>query len=309
MLAVLSGGTGSVKLIRGLVRATTEEIIVISNIGDNFWHLGLYVCPDIDTVTYCLASELDPSRGWGLKKDTFNTLSRIRRLGGESWFRLGDRDLATHMLRTQMLREGRTLTEVTAEICRRLGVRQQVLPASNHSVETWVTIQTGRIHLQEYWVKRGGWDDVLGVAYVGSEAAEPSPGVVESVLSARGVILCPANPITSIGPILSVKGVRRALEATEAVRVAVSPIIGNAPVSGPASKLMAGVGVEVSPVGVARLYSGLVDVFLADDSDRQLEDGLRDTGVTPVFAGILMRTPAKERALAGAVLEAVKSEN
>ncbi|MBI2184475.1 MAG: 2-phospho-L-lactate transferase [Thaumarchaeota archaeon] len=302
MLTVLAGGTGSVKLIRGLLGATHEDLTIISNVGDNFWLHGLYICPDVDIVTYALASMLDRERGWGVEGDKFNTLSQIEKLGGETWFKLGDRDLATHILRTQLMKQGRKLSEVTREICNRLGVKQRVIPATDDSVETWINTPRGKVHLQEYWVKRKAQDEVLGVTYVGAESAKASPEVTDAIMSANAILLCPANPVTSIGPILAVKQIRLAISDTNAERIAVSPIIGKAPISGPAAKMMSGLGIEVSPIGVARLYSGLVDIFVADKSDDGLGEALRRINVKPVFTDIMMPTAARELELARFVL-------
>jgi len=298
----LAGGTGSVKLIRGLTRATREDFTIISNVGDNFWLHGLYIAPDIDTVTYALASQLDRKRGWGIKKDTFNLLHQLGKLEAETWFKMGDRDSATHLVRTELIRNGKTLADTTSELCRRLGVSQRILPASNDPLETWITTPAGTMHLQDYWVRRGGRDDVLAVTYRGAESAKPSTGVTDAILGASAVILPPANPVTSIGPILAIRGIREALRTTRSTRLAVSPIVGTAPVSGPAAKLLAGLGVPVTPLGVARMYAGLIDVFVADRSGATDEDAFRGLGMVPVFTDVMMPNAAREKALAKRIL-------
>ncbi|MBI4257612.1 MAG: 2-phospho-L-lactate transferase [Thaumarchaeota archaeon] len=307
MLTVLAGGTGSVKLIRGIAAATQEDLTIISNIGDNFWLHGFYICPDIDIVTYALASILNLDRGWGIKRDTFNALSQIEALGGEAWFKLGDKDLATHVLRTQMLKQGKTLSEITVELCKRLGVKERILPASNEPVETWITTPHGEMHLQEYWVRRKARDKVLGVKYAYAESAKPSPKVLEAILETRAIIMCPANPVTSIGPIFAIKQIRKALSESKAKRLAVSPIIGKAPVSGPAARLMEGIGIEVSPVGVARIYSDLLDFFVVDKSDKSYGNELIRLGVKPLFTNIVMSTRARETRLARFILKALET--
>ena len=209
---VLAGGTGSAKLLRGL-KEVAGEFTVISNVGDNFWNHGLYIAPDIDIAVYTLAGLEDPVRGWGLKDDTFNTLGQMARMGEETWFNLGDRDLAAHIFRTEQLSLGKRLGEITAAMCDRLGVRQSVIPCTDDRLETYVTTRTGAMHLQEFWVKNRGEPEVEGVEFRGEEGARAARGAIEALEAAERIVFCPANPVTSILPILAVGGLRQAIRA------------------------------------------------------------------------------------------------
>jgi len=309
MITILSGGTGSAKLLRGLRKVIPERnLTVIANVGDNFEVLGLYVCPDIDTVTYMFAGLLDEVRGWGQRGDSFNVLEALSRFGMETWFKLGDRDLALHIYRTLLQRAGRSLTEITQHISALLGVEAKILPASNSPVETRIIADGKEMHLQEYWVKRGARDAVSGVVYVGAEAAAPALGVVEAIRRAEGVIIAPANPVTSIGPTLAIPGIKEALVETKAKKVAISPIVGGKPFSGPAGKFLEGIGVEVSSLGVARLYQSFLDVLIIDESDRMLEESIRQLGLGCVLTDTAMGSPDEEKRLAMKVIEVIRGE-
>ena len=297
MITVLSGGTGSVKLVRGLARTSKEDIAIIVNVGDNVWMHGLYVCPDVDTILYGLAGILDEERGWGIKGDSFHFLEQMKLLGEDVWFKLGDKDLATHILRTRLIKEGLSLSEATDIIRIKLGVRQKVLPATNEPVETYVITEVGKLHFQEFWVKRGGRDRVLGVEYKGAEYAKPAPEVLDSIARARRIIICPANPITSIGPILAIPSVKEELTRAKEV-VAVSPIIGSEAISGPAGRLMKGLGIDVSSVGVANLYSEFLDVMVIDEEDVKLKERIEELGIKVFTTRILMRGREDEERLA-----------
>ena len=298
MLAVLAGGTGSAKLVRGLARHTSEDLTVIVNVGDNISLHGLYICPDIDTILYALSGLLDTARGWGVWGDTFHFLEQASKYDVEDWFRLGDRDLAIHIVRTEMMKKGLTLTKITRKLAKHMKINQRVLPASNQHIETRIDTPRGEMHLQEFWVKLKGKPRVLGVRYHGPEHPEPAPGVVEAIRDAGKVVICPANPVTSIGPIIHIPRVKDALSSVRERVIAVSPIVGNEPVSGPAATLLRSIGVEVSPRGVAGLYSGFIGKMIIDERDEALVDDIEEIGVEAHTTEILMKNTEDERRLA-----------
>jgi LPPG:FO 2-phospho-L-lactate transferase len=305
-VVALAGGTGAAKLLRGLVRLLPpRDLTVIVNTGDDADIWGLHVSPDLDTICYALGGLLDTGRGWGLSGETFRALAHMTRFGEPTWFSLGDGDLATHLHRTRLLREGRTLTEATRSIAADLGARATVLPMSDDRVRTRILGPAGWLDFQEYFVRDKAQVDVRQVEYAGAEAAHPAPGVVEAITAADGVVLCPSNPITSVGPILAVPGVRDALASTAAVSVAVSPIVGGDAVSGPAGRLMAAAGLPVSVAGVAEAYRPWLDVLVIDEQDRTLVDDVRRHGARTEVAPIIMRDGDAEVALARCVLAAV----
>ncbi|MEM3736670.1 MAG: 2-phospho-L-lactate transferase [Candidatus Bathyarchaeia archaeon] len=307
MITVISGGTGSAKFLEGVREILCEEdLTVIVNVGDNFEVFGLYICPDVDTVTYMFAGLLDEERGWGRREDTFNALANLSRLGVETWFRLGDKDLALHIYRTFHRRAGRGLAEVTQRISALLGVRAKILPASDSPVETRILTDNGLLHFQEFWVKREARDRVLGVVYVGAEQASPAPGVVEAIEKADGIIIAPANPVTSIGPILAIPGIKDALVKTSAKKVAVSPIVGGRPFSGPAGKLLEGIGVEVSSFGVAWLYRDFLDAIVIDFEDSALKGRINQLGVECILTDTAMASKDGRKRLAAKVVEILK---
>ncbi len=303
-VTALAGGTGAAKLLRGLGAAGADPTVIV-NTGDDTEVWGLHVSPDLDTITYALAGRLDLARGWGRADESFRCLESMAVFEAPTWFALGDRDLATHLVRTQALAAGRSLSQVTAEIARRLGVEVAVLPMSDDPVRTRIRTPAGWLTFQEYFVREKARPEVLEVAYEGAADARPAPDVLEAIADANAVVVCPSNPITSIGPILSVPGIARALGETRARVVAVSPIIGGAAVSGPAGQLMAARGLPVSPLGVAKAYAPWLDALLIDPGDATLAPDLEHSGVRPCIADILMRDRASEIALARRVLEAV----
>jgi LPPG:FO 2-phospho-L-lactate transferase len=302
MITVLAGGTGSVKLVRGLA-SLQKDLIVICNVGDNFWYQSLYICPDIDTIVYGLAGILDMERGWGIKDDKFNFLEQLSILGEDTWFRIGDKDLAVHVLRTKMIREGKLLHEVTEYIAKMLGVKQKVIPATNQQLETWInTKKEGWVHFQHFWVKRGGKDEVLDVKYLGIESAEPAPHIIESVKDSELIVIAPGNPVTSIGPILAVKRIRNELRKVREKVIAVSPIIGTSPISGPAGKLMNALGIEVSPYGLAKIYNDILGKLVIHRSDERFIEKIGNLGIGIATANIIMRNLREERELASLLL-------
>ncbi len=305
MIVVLTGGTGGAKFVDGLRQIVSpEELTIIVNTGDDLEWWGLYVSPDIDSITYVLAGLLSKERGWGVKGDTFFCLQAMGQLGEPIWFHTGDRDLAVHIYRSKLLSQGKTLSEATAEIAGRLGVQSRILPMTNSRVETRVLTPTvGEISFEEYFVQRWYQDPVEAVRFAGASDAEPAPGVLESIRNASVVLLAPSNPVTSIGPILAVPGIREALQQTAADVIAVSPIVAGAAVSGPAGALMASQQWPVSVAGVAQAYHDFLDVLVADLRDQESAEELRRSGFRVQCTRTLMRTSQDKADLARVVLD------
>lgn len=308
MIVVLTGGTGGAKFIDGLrMLVAPEELTVIVNTGDDHRWWNLFVSPDLDSITYVLAEMLSSERGWGVQLDTFHCLALMKRLGEPSWFAVGDRDLAVHLLRSRLLADGKSLSQATAHITRRLGVSSRILPMSDMRVETRIGTPRGELSFEEYFVERRYRDAVEWVRFVGAAEAEAAPGVLEAITGARAVLVAPSNPITSIGPILAIPGIRRALMHTSAPVVAVSPIIGNGAVSGPAGNLMTAQGLPVSIFGVAKAYEGFLDALVIDSSDGALaRTGLGDD-LKMQTTNILMRTPEDRRRVAQVTLDCTRA--
>ena len=307
MIVVLTGGTGGAKFVDGLRQIVpAKDLTIIVNTGDDLEWWGLYVSPDLDSITYVLAGLLSKERGWGVKGDTFFCLQAMGELGEPIWFHAGDRDLAVHLLRTKLLKEGKTLAEVAAEIAVKMGVQARILPMSNARVETRVDTPVGELSFEEYFVQRWYQDPVNSIRFAGIEKAEPAPGVIDAIMSATAVLLAPSNPVTSIGPILAVPGLVEALTQTRAPVVAVSPIINNAAVSGPAGILMAAQGLPVSIEGVAQAYREFLDVLVVDKRDataaEELEKELGKSGLRVHCANIMMGTADEKVDLARQVL-------
>lgn len=303
-VVVLTGGTGGAKLVQGLAGILPpDQLTVVVNTGDDLDWWGLHVSPDLDSVTYALAGLLSRGRGWGVEGDTFECLARMRGLGAPAWFQVGDRDLALHLTRTALLAQGKTLSEATRLITRTFGVAARVLPMTDSPLETRVLTDIGELSFQEYFVRERCRPAPLKVTFAGAEVAPPAPGVVEAIRSAAAVLIAPSNPITSIGPILSVDGIRKALHATRATVAAVSPIVGGAAVSGPAGELMRASGLPVSAAGVARVYAGFLDLLVADERDRETLE--IPSGVDVWFTNTLMMTDEDKQRLAEELLAAV----
>ena len=302
----LAGGVGGAKLALGLVRELPPDRLTISvNTGDDEIFHGLHVSPDLDTLLYTLSGISNPETGWGIAGETFHALEMLGRYQADTWFNLGDRDLATHIRRTQLLREGETLSTVTAELCRCLGVGHLVVPMSDAPVRTVLETELGELAMQEYFVGHRSEPVVSDIKYRGAEAALPSPGFAAALEEAGLVVFCPSNPFLSLGPILAIPGVRETLARPDPrrLRVAVSPIIGGAAVRGPAAKIMAELGHEATCVGLARLYRDVCDVFLIDEKDAYLAPEIDDLGISAVVAPIIMETEADKIALARLILE------
>lgn len=308
MVVVFTGGTGGTKLVQGLQQVMPpEELTVVVNTGDDLEWWGLHVSPDVDSVLYGLAGMLSTERGWGVEADGFRCLERMKQLGEPGWFSLGDLDLATHLTRTAMLRAGKSLAEATAELARKMGIRARVLPMCNERVSTVLDTAKGTLNFQEYFVRERHQVKVRAIRFEGAEKARPAPGVVEAIESAEAIVFAPSNPVTSIGPVLSIPGVRDALRHGGAPVVAVSPIIGGAAVSGPAGTLMTLMGWPSTLRGVAQAYEDFLSVLIVHTSDEA--DAKRASGgrLRVLSTNTLMNSLQDKRELAQFVLSAAKA--
>jgi LPPG:FO 2-phospho-L-lactate transferase len=307
MICALAGGVGAARFLRGLVEVVpADNVTAVVNTGDDTNLHGLHISPDLDTVVYTLADAINPETGWGLVDETWRVMASLERLGGITWFRLGDRDLATHCYRTQRLSEGATLHQVTAELCHSWGVGVRVVPMSDDPVRTHLHLVDGpEIGFQEYFVRLGHDVAVRGVRFAGSETARPAPGVIEALDGAECVVVCPSNPVVSIDPILSLPGVRERLRAVRDRVVGISPIIAGAALKGPADRLLRELGFESSVVGVARWYADWMGTLVIDEADADLAGDVVAEGVRCVVAPTVMSSVERSSALARAVLDAV----
>ena len=304
LVVALSGGVGGAKLALGLSRVLPpDELLIIANTGDDFEHLGLCISPDIDTLTYVLAGLDNPVTGWGRRDETWSFMDSIGVLGGEDWFRLGDRDLALHVERTRRLRLGERLSEVTSDFCRRLGIGARIVPMSDDRVRTRVRSDAGWIDFQDYFVRQQCRPVVHELAFEGVTLAQPHAGITAALRSGdvRAVIVCPSNPFVSVEPILAIPGVRNAIKASGAPVVAVSPIIGGQAVKGPTAKMMRELGLEASAAGVAARYGDLLDGFIVDHVDA---DAVGHIGARVTIARTLMTNLHDRETLARATLDA-----
>jgi LPPG:FO 2-phospho-L-lactate transferase len=299
MIVALAGGIGAARFLSGLVRVVHQnEITIIGNVGDDVEIHGLHISPDLDIVLYTLAGVVDPSKGWGFQGDTFQCQDLLKQYGRETWFNLGDRDLATHIYRTEQLRKGKLLSEVTQDLVQRFGLRVRLLPATDNPLRTYVATNNGRMHFQEYMVKRQTKPEVHRVTFEGANSAAPAKHVIESIAKARGVIISPSNPIVSIGAILAVPGIRPALQETTAKVVGISPIVGGKTVKGPADKLMRAVGLKPTALGVAEYYRDFLDTLIIDRIDKKLAYEIQRLEIKPVVSNTLMRNMADKIRLA-----------
>jgi LPPG:FO 2-phospho-L-lactate transferase len=293
-------------MVDALARAVRPSTVTaIVNIGDDLEFLGLQVSPDLDTILYTLAGLLDEERGWGVRDETTNALATAERLGAESWFTLGDRDIGLHLVRTSALRSGEPLSTVTARIAAALGVETRLLPASDEHVRTIVTTDSGPLDFQSWFVGRKHTDPVLGVRFEGAEAASPAPGVLEALAAADCVVIAPSNPFVSIDPILAVPGIRTAVAARRADAVAVSPIVGGRALRGPLAEMLSGLGHEPSALGVARLYAELVSTFVVDLADAELAPAIEALGLRVVVVPTVMVDPLEREEIGRGVVEAL----
>ena len=303
MIVALAGGVGAAKFLRGLVEIMPpEELTIISNTGDDIELFGLHISPDIDIVAYTLSGLVDEERGWGLQDDTFHSLSMLQRYGEVNWFNLGDRDLATHILRTQKMQQGHSLTTITAELCTALGVTSRILPMCDQPVPSRIRTPAGLFHFQEYLIQRGGQEDVLDIVYEGVDQATPAAGLLESLAQADAILICPSNPIISIGTILAVPGVRQAVKQSPAPVVAISPIIQGTALKGPADKMLRGLGFNVSAYGAAQYYGDLLDGYIIDALDADLEPQIASLGVRVEVTNTIMKILDTKKALAQTAL-------
>jgi LPPG:FO 2-phospho-L-lactate transferase len=303
VIVALAGGVGGAKLAQGLALAAgPENLTVVVNTGDDFDLYGLRICPDLDTVLYTLGGIADPVNGWGVAGDTTRTLEAIAAFGRDPWFKLGDRDFATHILRTEALRAGKPLSSVTADLARGLGIGSKVLPMCDEPVATMVRTPAGELAFQDYFVARRQQDDVAAVRFAGIEAARPAPGVADAFAAAAAVVVCPSNPFVSVAPILAVPGMRDLVERSPTPKVAVSPIVGGRAIKGPAARMLETMGHEVSAVGVAALYAGLLDGLAIDEADAHLAPRIEALGLRVLVSPTVMGGPEDRARLAAAVL-------
>ncbi|MGE5141509.1 MAG: 2-phospho-L-lactate transferase [Rudaea sp.] len=305
-VVALAGGVGGAKLAEGLASVLGTSLTVIVNTGDDFEMHGLWISPDLDTVMYTLGGLANPATGWGIAGDTFNNLEMMSRYSADDWFRLGDRDLATHILRTRMLREGRTLTETTAALCERLGIRARILPMCDERVSTLVETDQGTLQFQEYFVHRRWQPVVRSVRFEGIERSRLTRQASEALAGAQAIILCPSNPFVSIAPVLAVPGVRGRIQDSKARRVAVSPIVGGEALRGPAAKMFAEMGVPPTALSVAERYRGLIDLFVLDRVDKEYCERIEMLGMQGMVTDTVMHGPEDRERLAAEILNRVK---
>lgn len=307
MIVALAGGVGAARFLDGLTRVhPPEDIYVVGNTADDTEIYGLHISPDLDTVMYTLAGLANPVHGWGIQGDVFECLGALERLGEETWFLLGDRDLATHIFRTARLRQGMALSEVTRALAAALGVRTTLAPMSDDPVRTVVHTRAGKLPFQTYFVRRRARDKVLRLKFQGAKKARPTPGLLRAIGEAGGIVICPSNPMISVGPILAVPGIRKAIEKRKCAAVAISPIVGGRALKGPAADMMKSAGVEVSPLGVAKIYQGLIDVMILDKVDERLAPAIGKLGIKTVVTNTIMSGDAEKKALARVVLKAIR---
>lgn len=310
-ISVLAGGTGSIKLVRGLAAIKKEEdIIVICNVGDNIWMHGLYVCPDIDTIIYGLANMLDQKRGWGIKGDSFQCLAQMKKIGAPTWFGLGDKDLAIHLLRTSMMKDGKSLSEITDFFRKCYSISAQVIPATDREVNTSIVTSTrGEMHLQEFWVKHKGRPTVTGVRYDNANSARANTAAIDAIKRCRAVVIAPANPVSSIGPIMALSDLRKELVKNRDKVVAISPLIGRKAVSGPAIKYMRALGLENSSVGVAKYYRDFVSKFIISMEDHSMKLQIEALDMQVYETNITMKARRDEVRLGRHLLKIVEKKN
>jgi len=302
---VLSGGVGAARFLQGVTAVVPPaDVTAIGNVGDDLEIYGLHVSPDLDTLLYTLSGWNDEQKGWGVRGDTARALERARELGAPAWFWLGDLDIGLHLARTERLRRGEPLSLVTVGLAAALGLELQLLPCTDDRLRTILATDVGELEFQTYYVARGHQDRVLGIRFDGAEEARPAPGVLEALSGAEAILIAPSNPLISIAPILAVQDIREALAARSAPCVAVSPIVGGAAIRGPAADMLISMGHEPSPVGVARLYGGLIDALVLDRADADLAPAVEELGVRAIVVDTIMRDPAARAGLAREALGA-----
>ncbi len=306
-ITVVAGGVGAAKFLRGLLKIyPNESVTALVNVADDFRLHGLAISPDLDTVTYTLSEQVNPDTGWGRAEETWRVKDELERLGGETWFSLGDLDLALHLYRTQRLDEGATLTQVTLEICTRLGIRTRVLPASNQEIHTQLKVQgQGWIDFQDYFVAQQHNVAIEELRFEGIESASPGPEVISSLEESDAIVIAPSNPFVSIKPILEISGVTDVLRERRQKVVAISPIVGGAALKGPASRMLEELGFERNSVGIASLYKDIARTLVIDEVDSELSPRIESEGMRALTTDTIMDTPIKAAALARAVLAEV----
>ena len=302
LITILAGGSGSVKLVMGLA-SHRSDVNVITNVGDNYWLYGMYICPDIDTITYGLSDLLDQDKGWGIKKDTFGFLRQMEIFGEETWFRIGDRDTATHLTRTNMLKNGKSLSDITKWMSEKFSIEIKIIPVTDNTIETRIITPKGDMHLQEFWVKHRGMDSVDGIEYQGADKARPNPDAINAIQDSSLIVIAPGNPLTSIGPMLAIKGIRKELSKKKNNVVAISPIIGNSAISGPTGKYMEAAGIEVSAVGIAKMYADVCSNIIIDTKDRKQIKQIESLNINVHDTKIKMTTKQAEDALGASIIK------
>lgn len=303
-ITCLAGGVGAARFLDGLAKIfPAEKVTVIVNTGDDLQYLGCHVSPDIDIVTYTLAGIVDKAKGWGIEGDTFSCMEQLGKYSAETWFRIGDRDFATHLLRTAYLQQGFNLSEVTEKIRTSLGVKVKILPMTDHMVATKIKTPHGVLEFQEYFVKRKFQDRVENVTYEGAAHATPAPGVIPAIEKTDLILLCPSNPILSIGPILAIDEIRNSLAKTRARIVGISPIVGGKSIKGPLDQMMESLKLEVSPFGVAQLYRGLMRGYVIDDADRAFIPKVASLGMRVIATKTIMDSEEAKSKLAESTLK------
>ena len=311
-ILAISGGVGGAKLALGLSRVLDPgQLTVVANTADDFQHLGLHISPDLDTVMYTLAGLNNQQQGWGLAGETWQCLESLQRLGAETWFQLGDRDIATHLSRSQLLREGFSLAEVTSRLCQQLGVKPRLLPMTDDPVQTRVLCDEGELSFQHYFVREQCQPRVRGFRFEGIESARPQTELISLLSSGElaAVIICPSNPFVSVDPVLQLPGLRAALLASDCPIVAVSPIVGGKAIKGPAAKMLSELGFDVTATAVARHYQGLVNTFVLDQGDATLADEIAGAGMDVLVAPTIMSTLQDRERLAGQLLDSLQGEH
>ncbi len=304
MIVMLAGGVGASKLILGFSRLLSpDQLTVIGNTGDDMELFGLRICPDLDTILYTLCGKVNPETGWGLRADSFHCLKALQELGGEGWFQLGDRDLATHIWRTSLLKQGHSLTQVTERLCQAFEVNYKLLPMTDSFVPTYLVTDQGELHLQEYLVREGCRPVIKELRYSNIEQAHPAPGVADAILKAEAVLLCPSNPFISIGPILAVPGIKELLVQTQAPVVAVTPIVNQRALKGPTAKMLSELDYAVSPTAIAEMYKDFLDVFVLDERDRELQQEIEAFDLKVVTTNTVMTDTEGKIDLARRLLE------
>ncbi|MDQ3972443.1 MAG: 2-phospho-L-lactate transferase [Thermoproteota archaeon] len=296
MITVLAGGTGSVKIVRGFASELGEDLTIVSNVGDNIWLHGLYICPDLDTVLYGLAGILS-EKGWGIKDDSFSFLDQMEKLQQDVWFKLGDRDIATHLLRTALIKQGRNLTEITDWMTKKFSVPEKIFPATDSQLETIIVTDQGPMHIQEFWVKHHGNPQVRDIRYNGAENSIANPDLLNSLKNSELIVIAPANPISSINPIMKVREIGEVLARLRKKVIAVSPLIGERAISGPAVKYMKAMNLTNSPLGVAAFYSDMVGNFIIDSHDSTMSSKISSLDMNVFQTDIIMKDSRDEKRL------------